>query len=273
MEKKSVQKQGDKLYIFEKKLGEMRYCSRKQLHKLIPREKPDMDCRIQKTAFNEYFLVLSIPVSIHSPRPTKSIASIDPGVRKPLTSYSPDKEEAFMFGKGFSKDLMALFIQLDNMYSQYSKLHGTEKQELLKKIKRLRKRIFYLKKEFRDQVTHFLAIRYDAVLMPKLNTKDLSLANKRTLKTKVVRQMLGLSHSLIFQRLKEKCEELGCVFLEVVEHYTSQTCLACGCLNKCGETYHCQQCGFTADRDLLGSANILMKAIRLENPLRKEQSF
>jgi len=64
-------------------------------------------------------------------------------------------------------------------------------------------------------------------------------------------QMLTLSHAELFNRLKEKCVEYGTVFLQVKEHYTSQTCLWCGTLNRCGETYRCDRCHFTCDRDIV----------------------
>jgi putative transposase len=114
--------------------------------------------------------------------------------------------------------------------------------------------------------THGVACRYDVLLVPKLGTKDMTLCAGRKLKTKVVRQMLTLGHSYIFSRLKEKCSEYGTVFLEVKEHYTSQTCLSCGKLNKCGEAYACRSCGFHCDRDIVGAAGIFLKAVRKTNP-------
>jgi hypothetical protein len=49
------------------------------------------------------------------------VAAIDPGVRKTKTTYSPDKEEAFMFGKGQATQIMPLMIGLDKMYSELTK--------------------------------------------------------------------------------------------------------------------------------------------------------
>jgi len=44
--------------------------------------------------------------------------------------------------------------------------------------------------------------------------------------------------------------------ITVGEAYSSQTCPVCGTRNKCQRTYRCKQCGFTAPRDVVGSANI-----------------
>ena len=43
---------------------------------------------------------------------------------------------------------------------------------------------------------------------------------------------------------------------EVPEPYSSQTCPVCGCRNKCRRIYKCQECGFQAPRDVVGSSNI-----------------
>ena len=45
---------------------------------------------------------------------------------------------------------------------------------------------------------------------------------------------------------------------EVPESFSSQTCPVCGCRNKCRRVYKCQECGFKAPRDVVGSSNIRM---------------
>jgi putative transposase len=52
---------------------------------------------------------------------------------------------------------------------------------------------------------------------------------------------------------------------QVPEHYTSQTCLKCGCRYKPnGRIYRCPNCGFTFPRDGVGSANILSRFVHGE---------
>ena len=272
------------LYVFRTLLGEMRYCSTKQLRKLLPAEHPGHDPKLQKTAFGEYFLVLSVDCGRRERTPTSphlglwdrepgglATASIDPGVRKTLTTFSPENSESFMLGKGQATALSRLLLAYDSLLSQAALAEDAKrKRELRGKALRLRKRIFYLKKEFRDQVANFLAKRYDVLLVPKLGTKDMALCAGRTLKTKVVRQMLSLGHASIFERLREKCAEYGTAFLQVQEHYTSQTCLRCGCLNRCNETYRCHQCRFTCDRDVAGAAGIFLKSVRDKHPSERK---
>jgi transposase len=57
----------------------------------------------------------------------------------------------------------------------------------------------------------------------------------------------------------------------VPEPYSSQTCPVCGCRNKCRRLYKCQQCGFKAPRDVVGSSNI--RTIGMVGGLRPDRNF
>lgn len=58
-------------------------------------------------------------------------------------------------------------------------------------------------------------------------------------------------------RLIEQLDYKTAGAIVVSEAYSSQTCPVCGCRQKCRRTYSCQQCGYTAPRDVVGSLNIL----------------
>jgi transposase len=300
MDQKNVSRDGADLAVFRDVLGSMRYRCTQQLKKLMPGRHPDHDPKVQKSAFGEYFLVLSVDRSRKERKPLAvdltvderecavslklvcngtATASIDPGVRKTLTTYSPENREATVFGHRQAADLMALMVQYDKLSSRLqnrktdAELRDWKKLQALKRERmRVRRRVFYLKKEYRDQVANHLAQRYDVLLVPKFETGDLSKRVDRRLKTKVVRQMLSLGHASIFDRLKEQCADYGTTFVQVNEHYTSQTCVRCGTLNKCNETYHCRSCGFTCDRDVVGAAGIYLKAVRVEPPVKHKNS-
>ena len=297
LDQKNVRRDGDRLFVFQDFLGEIKYYGRKQLRKLLPGTNPSHDPKIQKSAYGEYFLVMSVdwvrrerrtvtanilvkadgtvswPITVHhntSNYEGFAAASLDPGVRKTATTFSPENEEAFMFGKGQATQLTQLLLAYDKLLSGVSKKAGTsgERDCAKAEMRRIRKRVFYLKKEFRDKVANFLARRYEVLLVPKLGTKDMTLSAGRRLRTKVVRQMLTLGHASIFNRLREKCAEYGTTFLEVKENYTSQTCPKCGTLRKSSsETYNCQNCKFSCDRDIVGALNIFLKAVRKTKPL------
>lgn len=281
MDKANVHKSKDALFIFKTVLGEMKYYNTKQFHKLMPDVHPDKDTRIQKDRYGDYYLVLSIEKKTHVRNQNVKVlfhevngrikvefrfhasASLDPGIRKTLVTYSPENEESFMIGKGQSTDLIALLISYDKLLSKADKSKHLSKQDKMQ-MKKIRKRVFYLKKEFRDQTASFLAQRYNVLLVPKLETHQLAATTR--LKTKVVRSMFTIGHAELYDAIKRKCQEYGTTFLNVLEHYSSQTCVHCGSLNKCNETYKCKQCGFCCDRDILGAAGIYLKAVRTSIP-------
>lgn len=261
IEKQNIQRKEKALFLFETKLGVMRYYSSKQLIKLMPGNKPEMDCKIQKSAFGEYFLVIPRACKVKISNASKEYANpvaVDPGLRKFLTTYAPNDRESFMMGNRWATTIMNKLVLLDNLYSMRAK--GDRSKAI--QIKRLRKDVFYLKKELRDQCSNFLTKRYDVVLMPKLETGKLCIKANRRLTTKTARSLLQAGHCQFFNSLKMKCLERGVRFLEVKEHYTSQTCPCCGCLNKCNEVYVCTSCSFKHDRDVVGALNIFLKAVR-----------
>jgi len=291
MDQKNVMRKNDGLFVFKDILGEMRYHNKKQLDKLLNTTHPEHDPMIQKNKYGEYFLILIKSVERREKKAVRAkitvdpltehvtlkltsghherfaSCSIDPGVRKTLTTYSPENMESLMIGKGQSSQLMKMLIAYEKQQSELTKSTSWNTTRRLKEsMKRIRKRMFNLKKEFRDQTASFLAQRYNILLVPKLDTKNMSSRANRRLKTKVVKGMLNLGHSMIFNKLKEKCQEYGTVFMEVKEHYTSQTCLCCGHLKKCNEVYSCSNCDFSCDRDILGAAGIFLKSTRNANP-------
>lgn len=269
LEKANISKDGNKLFIYKSILGEMRYCSTKQLHKIIPDSKPKMDCKLQKTQFGEYFLIVPYVCVPKKDPPTviKNPASGDPGGRKFLTTYAPIQKESFIFGNRAASRIIEELLILDNLISKLSHEKDSNiRKKLRVMIKTKRRYVYYLKTELRYQVANFISKRYDLFMLPKLEVCKLSLKASRKLKTKAVRQLLNLGHSKFFNTLKDKCWENGSVFMQVREEYTSQTCPSCGTLNKCNETYYCKDCSFTHDRDIVGALNIFLKGVRLENP-------
>lgn len=271
LEKTNVYKRDDKLVIFANELGEMKYCSTKQLHRIVcGKEKrlknsvqihPTADCRLQKDAFGDYYLNVPITITKREPK-QRGIAAIDPGVRKFVTTYSPDKQESWMFGIKFMETLWPLLYRYDKLCSEISQSSGTVKCAKEKETKRIRKRIHNLKKELMFQTANCLVSNYDTLLVPKLDTLNI-ISSPRGLKNKAVRRaMQNAGHCQLYQHLKAKCEENGVRFIHVTEEYTSQTCHKCGSLRKTSsETKHCYQCGYIGDRDLIAALNILLKAI------------
>lgn len=291
LEKNNVSKKGDKLFIFPTFLKEMKYYSTKQLHKIIQTQeediiktskskkkdkvvctKPGMDCKIQKSAYGEYFLIVPyVCVPKKEQNKCENPVAIDPGVRKFLTTYAPNSRESFMLGNRWATNVTQECLKLDKLCSMHAKEKNVNQREKLKaSIKRKRKRISNLKKELQDQCANFISKRYDTIMMPKLEAGKLCIKANRKLSSKTVRSFLNAGHCQFFDKLKDKCWQNGSKFLHVREEYTSQTCPCCGSLKKCNEVYKCGNCGFKHDRDIVGAFNIFLKAVRDTKPKLKK---
>lgn len=266
LEKNNILKKGDQLFIFPALLKDMKYFGTKQLHKIIQGDKPISDCKLQKNAFGEYFLIVPYKcIPKQQKNDCNNPVSVDPGIRKFLTTYAPNQLESFMLGNRWATHITQLCIQLDKLYSLQTK----KQKNIAKAINIKRKRIMHLKKEMHFQCANFLSKQYDLVMMPKLEAGKLCIKKNRRLTTKTARSFLNAGHCKFFDILKDKCWQNGTRFLQVREEYTSQTCPCCGCLNKCNEIYKCKSCHFQHDRDIVGAFNILLKGVRQSEPHHK----
>jgi putative transposase len=261
-ERSNVKTIESKLFIFEKLLGEMRYFSTKQKNKLLKGRHPTTDCKIQKDKYGDYYLIMTIAHPIHPPRPCQTIVSVDPGIRRFATLYSPNTDSAHTTGNNYDDTIMPLLVQLDKLISMRCK--SARPLQVDKKIRRLRKRVVNLKLEMRNKIANWMAKEFDVILMPKLDVQGLSITKNRRLKTKTVRQMMSMGHGDFFRHLGDKCCEFGSKLLRVSEHFTTKTCVKCGTLNDIGsnKVYTCAHCMFEHDRDLVGSCGIFLRALR-----------
>lgn len=261
LEKNNISRKDDKLFIFGNSLNEMKYRNTKQLHKLISSIHPTMDCKLQKDKFNDYYLVIPHSVEIRKQPIKEGVVSIDPGIRKFLALYSPDDKSAHFIASRFMNIIKPLLYEIDNICSEMTKTSGRKKDKLKQKLIRLRKRIHYLKHELLYQSANYITNKYSIVLCPKLNIP--LLAALKTTNKFLARELYNSNHCKFFNHLEYKCKEKNVKFLHVSEHYTSQTCHQCGTLHKTNEEIRCcPNCGCEGDRDLIGSLNILLRAVR-----------
>jgi putative transposase len=268
IEKNNVQKIDDKLYIFKKDFGRIRYGKGKkgnkknQLHKLIPENKPSRDCRIQKDKFGDFYIILVHDVDVKKCNKIhESVVSYDPGVKNYLTGYSPDGT-AFIIAKDCDKKLFNMLKELDKIISKLSKARGRKRHTLKKISIKLRKKIHNMKHELHNQVNNFVAKKSSLILYPKLDAKKLTRQDTRQLTTKTARSLLNLGHCTALEKLQIKCLEHGSLLLIPSEAYTTQTCSCCGKRNLCtNDRLFICRCGYIAERDLNAGQNILLRSL------------
>jgi putative transposase len=223
------------------------------------------DCKLHFDGIN-YFLIVPKNVenqNIHN-RDTTKIISLDPGVRTFQTGYSPDGV-CYQLGDKASNRIYRLYLFLDTLISRRDTTTGKQKRYLNKHILRLRIKIKNLINEMHHKISLFLVKHFKTILLPSFETKGMVSKLNRKIRSKTVRNMLGLSHFKFQEILKYKSTIYNSRVIIVDEYYTSKTCGKCGNLkdNLGGnKVYKCSRCGVTLDRDINGARNILLRAMR-----------
>lgn len=274
LEKANVRREGVHLFIFPEILGEMKYASSKQLEKLLCGKTrqlkksvcvhPEMDCRLQKDRYGDFYLIVPIQVTVRKDPTGRGVASMDPGIRKWLVTYSPDKEESYIFGSRFMETLWPTMYRVDKLVSEMVEQRGKKRAQTAILVTRLRKQIFQKKQEMLFQTANTLTKEYSMLLVPHLDTTGFVSSPWALKAKKYRREMMNTCHGRFVALLEQKCLERGVAFVPVTEEYTSQTCPNCGCLHKTSsETKCCPQCHLEADRDLVGALNIFLRTVRM----------
>ena len=194
--------------------------------------------------------------------------SIDPGIRKFITGYDPEK--AIMIGK--CEDIRRLNEYKDKIRAYQSALAGEDNiklpnricKKLKGKILRLHERITNKINNFHYHVANYLCINYKNILIPKFGSKELYSKAIRRIGKKTVKDMSTWAHCSFREILKHKADQYQNVnVIEVPEDYTTKTCSGCGWLNQtigASEIFQCKgSCGNTFDRDINASKNIFLK--------------
>lgn len=212
------------------------------------------DCNLHFDGLN-YYICIPYEKELRTNKTSNWFCSMDPGVRKFQTIYSPDEDHHIVIGNRSSKRMYGYLLKLDKLISQKGDMN---------KIKKLRIRISNLQRELHYKSANFICNMYENIYIPKLTkNNDIINKDKRRLRTETVRKMVVLGHCKFIERLKTKAKEFTNVQVyEISESYSSQRCLHCGMLTKMKrgeEIYKCNTCNLKIDRDVLGSTNILLQ--------------
>jgi len=103
--------------------------------------------------------------------------------------------------------------------------------------------------------------------LPLKNVKDLIIEDLKSVKTNKKyynNKIQRWSYPKTINKLERICDEYGINMVKVSPSYTSQTCSACGHIdkdNRKGETFHCLVCGYEDDADINASINIHNRGI------------
>lgn len=258
---KQLKKANGQLIILEQTVGAIRHVG--PVPSFQENGKPRMECTLHHTASGEYFLCVPEHKKVQIvDNDTRPAVALDPGARKFLVSFASDGM-CQALGSNVTQVMVALLEKLDLLSELEKSSHGSRRRRMRRARMRIYRRMRNLQDELHYKLCAWLTQNYSTIIMPTFNVHTVAQKETSSLRAKTKRVFFALSHARFRTRLREKCEERGCVLLEPDERYTSKTCGRCGLLNDVGasETFRCRHCGAIADRDANAARNILLKCI------------
>ena len=213
----------------------------------------------------QYWLVVPYPAQCDIETPSgDGVVALDPGVRTFITFFS--ETECGKIGYRAFGRIQRLCHRLDQLIGRTNDDESKRKRRrrrMRRAQARMRQRISNLVDELHWQTCRWLTSNYKVILLPKLNTKDMTRRAGRKIRSKTARMMLTLRHHEFRQRLLWKAWQRGVLVIEAGEAYTSKTCSWTGDVrdNLGGRTVIQDESGFEMDRDVNGARGIFLRAL------------
>ena len=168
-------------------------------------------------------------------------------------------------GNSFGSEMFEKLKAFDKTHQNIIK--GSMKRGHYEKTKRqneLDKKIrSFVKNEIGRAVNNMLLTeRPDVIYIEAIKSIATHTRQNGGLSKTMRRLLLRSGFSLILNRLKMTCEELGIDVREVPAAYTSQTCLSCGHIhksNRSGADFKCTRCGKKINADIQGARHIFLR--------------
>ena len=205
---------------------------------------------------NKYYISFTFYCDIEGKETTDSVG-IDLGIKDFAICSDGTVYPNMRF---FEKSLRKLKISQRRLSKKQKGSKNREKARL--KVSKQYKKVKNQRNDYQHKVSRELADKYRAIFLETLNVKNM-VKNK-----KLSRAISDVSWSSFITKLDYKIAENQGKIVRVDPFYpSSKTCSNCGCVKeelKLSErTYHCNECGFTIDRDLNASINILKAGLKM----------
>nr|DAX48570.1 MAG TPA: endonuclease [Caudoviricetes sp.] len=246
------------LGIYHTKSGRMRFA---QTDWFVDAE--ISDCRL---IYDHGWWFLSIPRKVQPQQPAENqggAVAVDPGIRTFGTYLSTDGRFGWVGQRAFER-ILKLNLRIDKLKSIIATSDDRSyKSRLRRTINRLYHRVQDLVDELQWKFITFLTKEFTTVIFPPFNVSDMVKTSNRKIRKVVVRSMMALRFFEFKERLMTKCKERHVLFIEQNESWTSKTNSFNGevMTNLGGRELFFHE-GFRINRDLNGSRNILLRALR-----------
>ena len=204
---------------------------------------------------NKYYISFTFYTDI-KPKETSGAVGIDLGIK----DFCICSDGTIYENKRFlEKSLRRLKISQRSLSRKQKGSHNREKQRI--KVARLHKKVRNQRNDYQHKVSREIVDKYKVICLETLKVKNM-VKNR-----KLAKQINDVSWSSFISKLEYKVAENQGYLVKIDTYYpSSKTCSNCGCvketLSLSERTYHCNECGFTIDRDLNASINILNTGLK-----------
>ena len=205
---------------------------------------------------NKYYISFTFYTDIESKETTESVG-IDLGIKDFVICSDGTVYPNMRF---LEKSLRKLKIYQRRLSKKQKGSKNREKARL--KVNKIHKKVKNQRNDYQHKVSRELADNFNTICLETLNVKNM-VKNK-----KLAKAISSVSWSSFITKLEYKIAENQGKIVKISPFYpSSKTCSNCGCVKKelklSERTYHCTECGFTIDRDLNASINILNAGLKM----------
>ena len=199
---------------------------------------------------NKYYISFSFYTDI-KPKETNDAVGIDLGIK----DFAICSDGVVFENKRFlEKSLRKLKINQRKLDKKKKGSNNREKAKL--KVSKFHKKVRNQRSDYQHKVSRELVNKYNIICLETLKVKNM-LKNRRLSKA-----ISDTSWNSFISKIEYKVAENQGYLVKIDKFYpSSKTCSNCGCVKKelklSERTYKCDECGFTIDRDLNASINIL----------------
>lgn len=221
---------------------------------------------------NKFTLNLSYVVKTRITK-GKEVGAIDPGVRRFITLYSPNK--VTIIGEKAIDVLFKMCKEIDIIQSRIGmkeyyiinketnekitrKVTSKRKRSLLKAMHRKIEKLKNMRNELHNKTIKYLCDNFKTIIVTTYRCSEM--AGK--LNSKTARNMYNLAYYSFKQKLIAKAKEMNVRVIDKPEYFTSKTCSKCGHVNMnlgTNEILNCSKCGLEISRDINGARCILLR--------------
>jgi IS605 OrfB family transposase len=214
---------------------------------------PTNDLIISKDG-DKYFILFTKEKKLKKIDQKNNILSLDPGIKKFQSFYSPDGYSGEFGNSELKNKVMNIEKRIDKLKSLMKK----NKNKMKKKCYKLKTKVKNIILNFHWKISNFLTKNYKNILLPVFKTQNL----KNNLNKSNNRLLDIYSHYKFQQKMLYQGKKFGCNVRIVEEDYTTKTCGNCGNINNFvgnSNVFWCPCCKIEMDRDYQAARNILLK--------------